>query len=340
MSQCKLPKHHSRLCRSKPCKSNSCSTKHRITDSANYATYVAGKLNQSAQVNLHTLSDPTQKPALEPVLFSSYHYPRAINGNLLPATKDHVLTFVNSGNIQGRYRYNSDTWQKAGLMRHEWSITKAYENAMQWQWQAKCKSSEPVVCTKIHIPDKLLHRTAQEVFELNDDNLELSHRLNVYDIEMQNALLSVTSEAYCYEVSPLYLETMAHLLSVHIVRYYCGYRQLQHHYRDLPLQKLRKVIEYIRCHFNHNISLHDLAAIAAMSPFHFAHSFKRYIGLAPHQYVTHYRIECAKALLKTQHFTIDRIAAEVGYDSRNHFSLLFKRIVGLTPRQFRIQQGK
>lgn len=339
MSQCKLPKHHSRFC-TRPCKPQPCNSKRRVTDSVNYAAYVAGKLNQSAQVNLHTFSDPIQKPTLEPVLFSSYHYPRAIDGNLLPATKDHVLTFVNSGSIQGRYRYNSDTWQKAGLMRHEWSITRAYENAIQWQWHATCKRSEPVVCTKIHIPDTLLQSTAREVFELNDDNVELTHHLNVYDIEMQNALLSVTNEAYHYEASPLYLETMAHLLSVHIVRYYCGYGKLQHHYRDLPLQKLRKVIEYIRCHFNQNISLHDLAAVAAMSPFHFAHSFKRYIGLAPHQYVTQYRIECAKTLLRTQHFTIDRIAAEVGYDSRNHFSLLFKRIVGLTPRQFRVQQSK
>lgn len=72
-----------------------------------------------------------------------------------------------------------------------------------------------------------------------------------------------------------------------------------------------------------------------MSPYHFVRMFKRWVGLAPHQYVIRRRLERGKELLKGTDLPIAEIALAVGCANQSHFSALFRRATGMTPMSYR-----
>jgi AraC family transcriptional regulator len=79
-----------------------------------------------------------------------------------------------------------------------------------------------------------------------------------------------------------------------------------------------------------------MAAVARLSPYHFARQFKTATGLPPHQYVIARRVERAKQLLRgDDDFSLAQIAVHAGFSDQSAFSNHFKRVVGVTPRQFR-----
>ena len=83
------------------------------------------------------------------------------------------------------------------------------------------------------------------------------------------------------------------------------------------------------------LPLETLAAVAEMSPTHFAHLFKHATGLAPHQYVNLCRIEHAKRLLAETDLALSEIGAQVGCADQSHFTALFRRHVSMTPKAYR-----
>ena len=106
-----------------------------------------------------------------------------------------------------------------------------------------------------------------------------------------------------------------------------------------PRRKLRTVVEYIMENLDGSPRLGQMAAVARLSPSHFARRFKAATGLAPHQYVIARRVERAQHLLKSNdEVGLAEVALRVGFVDQSHFSFHFKRIVGVTPRQFRISK--
>ena len=104
----------------------------------------------------------------------------------------------------------------------------------------------------------------------------------------------------------------------------------------LPGRKLRAVLEYIHQHLVTDLTLRDLAAIAHLSPYHFARLFKVSTGLPPRQYVIARRVEWAKQLLRGEDdLTLAQIAARAGFCDQAHLTRHFKRFVGVTPKRFR-----
>jgi AraC family transcriptional regulator len=103
----------------------------------------------------------------------------------------------------------------------------------------------------------------------------------------------------------------------------------------LPRGRLRAVVEYIEEHLDASPTLEQLAAVACLSPYHFARQFKKATGLPPHQYVILRRVERARQLLRDGDLSLAEVAACTGFSDQSQFSHHFKRIVGVTPGQFR-----
>src|SRR5205823_10081472 len=132
-------------------------------------------------------------------------------------------------------------------------------------------------------------------------------------------------------------ESLANVLAVHLIRQVVAPRQPERR-RDgtLPRGRLRAVVEYIEEHLDASPSLEQMAAVARLSPYHFARQFKAATGLPPHQYVIMRRVERAKQLLQGGgDFSLAQVAAHAGFSDQSQFSHHFKRLVGVTPGQFR-----
>lgn len=103
----------------------------------------------------------------------------------------------------------------------------------------------------------------------------------------------------------------------------------------LAPRKLRRVIEYIHAELDSPLRMSELAEIAGLSQFRFAHNFKLQTGMSPHQFVMRARIERAKRMLRETNLPVVEIALSVGLQSSSQFNALFKRELGTTPRNFR-----
>ncbi|MBN5017764.1 helix-turn-helix transcriptional regulator [Stenotrophomonas maltophilia] len=78
-----------------------------------------------------------------------------------------------------------------------------------------------------------------------------------------------------------------------------------------------------------------LAEVSAVSPAHFARSFKQAFGLPPHRYLLSRRIERAVAMLRDTELPVTEIAAQTGWSSLGTFGRIFRDITGDSPGNMR-----
>ena len=103
----------------------------------------------------------------------------------------------------------------------------------------------------------------------------------------------------------------------------------------LPEWRLRRVTQYIGQNLQCPLRLEELSAVVHMSPYHFAHLFKRRTGVSPHRFILQRRIEKASELLAGPALPIAAVGTAVGFRTPSHFSTTFRRTTGFTPSGYR-----
>jgi AraC family transcriptional regulator len=157
--------------------------------------------------------------------------------------------------------------------------------------------------------------------------------------EIRSAMLAVYAELRAGGVGgPLMAESLATILSVHLIRHTTGAHRLPVSADGaLSRPKLRTVVEYVMENLEGSPTLEQMAAVVNLSPYHFARQFKATTGLPPYQYVIARRVDRGQHLLRRDgELGLAEVAFRVGFSDQSHLSFHFKRIVGLTPGQFRI----
>jgi len=94
-----------------------------------------------------------------------------------------------------------------------------------------------------------------------------------------------------------------------------------------------RAYDYLAEHYADNVSLDRLAAIAALSPFHFSRLFTEQFGMPPHAWQTQLRLLRARALL-IEGWAIPHVAAQTGFADQSHLTRHFKRVVGMPPGRY------
>jgi AraC family transcriptional regulator len=190
----------------------------------------------------------------------------------------------------------------------------------------------------IFLEPGLVARVAAEAFDLDPARLTLPPLDALDRPHLRAAMGLVDAElADGGAGGPLAAESLANLLAVRLIRHVLAPRRPERG-RDgtLPRGRLRAVVAYIEEHLDANPSLDQLAAVARLSPYHFAKQFKRAAGVPPHQDLIARRVERAKQLLQGGgDLSLAEIAVHAGFSDQSQFSHHFKQLVGVTPGQFR-----
>ena len=184
----------------------------------------------------------------------------------------------------------------------------------------------------LYLSPTLLQQIATSA-DIDPDTVEFVDTLGMFDPRIETIALSLLSELRSEGLGGrLYVESLANILGIHLLRQHSSVKQPSLP-RSVGLDRatLRRVSTYIEEDLAEDLSLSELAAVAYLSPYHFARLFKASTGFAPHQYVIGRRIERAKLLLSTTNWSLTAIAHAVGFAHESHLALHFKRLTGLLP---------
>jgi AraC family transcriptional regulator len=190
---------------------------------------------------------------------------------------------------------------------------------------------------QIRIASRFIQQVARETLAKNSDSLELLPKFRMRDPQLETIALMLQTELQQNHLgNKLYIDSLANVLAVHLLRHYTAATPSISNYQGgLPQHQLMQVLEYIDAHLDEDIKLVDLATLLDMSQFHFIALFKQAIDTSPYQYLLQQRVERAKQLLKQTERSIVEIALECGFNSHSHLSKQFRQSTGMTPTAYR-----
>jgi AraC family transcriptional regulator len=197
-----------------------------------------------------------------------------------------------------------------------------------WRWSAPTEEAH------IFLDPVLLERVAEET---GFGRPELVNRCAAVDEPVRAIVSALASELDGGEDSSsrLMAETGAQYLAHHLLRRHCTRASADPRSYGLSPARVRKLERFAADRLGTSIGLAELSAVAGLSPFHFARSFKRATGETPHGWLTRKRMERARELLTNSPASILDIAGQVGFESQSHFGQVFRKWAGKTPREVR-----
>ena len=113
--------------------------------------------------------------------------------------------------------------------------------------------------------------------------------------------------------------------------------QFSMHLAELTTEhrQIRAAVSHIANNLDADLTVPRLSRVAAMSPRHFSRVFSREIGVTPGKFVELSRLEAARRYLEQSSLSIDEVARECGYGTRDGMRLAFDRTLGVPPREYR-----
>lgn len=200
-------------------------------------------------------------------------------------------------------------------------------------------------CLHIFLPAAPFADTMLQDLNVDPARVTLRYEAMGHDPFIEQVALAISRELDSETSSGrLLVEALGHALSAYLV----------HRFADVPVgpktaapsgkpiddRRMARVVEFIDTGIEQNFTVADLAAVACMSPAHFARSFKATMGLTPHGYVSRQRLEVAKRMLADRHRPMVDIALSTGFSSQSNFARAFRDALGMTPGEFRASQNQ
>jgi len=102
-------------------------------------------------------------------------------------------------------------------------------------------------------------------------------------------------------------------------------------------RRVAEVVQYMEEHATDPLDLERLASVARMSKYHFLRTFRRAVGISPHQFLLTLRMRRAALRLATSSDSVTSISMEAGFKDLSTFNSRFRDQFGLSPRKYRAQ---
>lgn len=108
---------------------------------------------------------------------------------------------------------------------------------------------------------------------------------------------------------------------------------------DKNVRRMMDIATYVMKHYVHTISLDDIASYVGMNRSSFCIYFRKQKGITFTQFVTNYRLDTAKELLRSTKSQVSDIAYSVGFGDLSHFNHVFSKALGMSPTEYRKYYG-
>jgi AraC family transcriptional regulator len=102
---------------------------------------------------------------------------------------------------------------------------------------------------------------------------------------------------------------------------------------SLSNELLKRLKDYIHAHLDQPIDVAELADVAGRSQFHFSRIFSRTVGMTPHRYVVHLRLQRALELMRGGRCSLAEVAVRTGFADQSHLWRWVRRVHGVSLRQ-------
>ncbi|HJB35641.1 MAG TPA: AraC family transcriptional regulator [Candidatus Blautia merdipullorum] len=96
-----------------------------------------------------------------------------------------------------------------------------------------------------------------------------------------------------------------------------------------------QIKEYLDTNYAERITLDTLTSLTHMNKYYMAHSFAKYTGLSPIQYLNQRRLAASCQLLCDTDMSVSDIASSTGFSSQSYFTQTFRKFYGITPIKYR-----
>lgn len=186
----------------------------------------------------------------------------------------------------------------------------------------------------LYLPPAAFARAVVEVLDREPRSAGLLDAVYVDDAAAAGAAARLAALDWQAWPGRLALDEVVHELLAHLVARYVCHRPLPEVRGGLAPAVLRRVLDYLDAHLERAPGLDELAAVAHLSPYHFARMFQRSTGSAPHAWLAARRLARARALLRGT-LPLAAVAAACGYASQSHLGNAFRHATGVTPGQYR-----
>ncbi len=138
------------------------------------------------------------------------------------------------------------------------------------------------------------------------------------------------------QANPLFVDHVLLAVGVHIAQTYGGMRPMSRPARGglAPWQE-RRAREFLRASIKRGVALKEVARECGLSVGHFAHAFRRTVGVAPHKWLIEQRVLLSKEKLRDGRSSLSDVAAECGFSDQSHLTRVFRQTFGVTPGAWR-----
>lgn len=106
---------------------------------------------------------------------------------------------------------------------------------------------------------------------------------------------------------------------------------------DDDMIQMLDIVSYIDGNLERNITVEELADVAALNKVYFSNKFTKHMGISPSQFIINRRLEKAMDMIKYSDLNLKEISFKVGFESNMYFSRIFKKKIGMTPSEFRLK---
>lgn len=240
----------------------------------------------------------------------------------------HTLSLYTQGGYES-YRQTKSGWKNGGAPNHFCLMPKYQEST----WDIR----GDLTFTHLYYTDQHLHNIAVKIWDKEPSNITLNELSFVNDPMISTVYRQFLLNCdWSDSTNHLQLSSASNLLLNHLLKNYSNVQwQLPRVTGGLAPHALNRLKDWIEHNLHLPLTILDLAKQVELSEYHFAHMFKKSVGLSPHQYVLKQRLTRAYDLIKHTQTELTDIALICGFSSSSHFSARFKQYYGYSPSTLR-----